>query len=93
MVRFGTNFQRGMSLHQYSIVVHNQYSISRETYDIGSATGIGLSNRDRQRVTVNGTLLSGHTKEITKVTRRPEINSASANFKKWKNNSIYYYYY
>jgi len=86
-------YKRGISLEQYSIVAHNQYSISCETYDIGSATGIGLSNRDRQRVTVNGTLLSGHTKEITKVTRRPEINSASAYFKKWKNNSIYYYYY
>jgi len=84
------SLQRGISLEQYSIVAHNQYSISCETYDIGSATGIGLSNRDRQRVTVNGTLLSGHTKEITKVTRRPEINSASAYFKKWKNNSIYY---
>jgi len=87
------SLQRGISLQQYSIVAHNQYSISCETYDIGSATGIGLSNRDRQRVTVNGTLLSGHTKEITKVTRRPEINSASANFKKLKNNCIYYYYY
>jgi hypothetical protein len=87
------SLQRGISLQQYSIVAHNQYSISHETYDIGSATGIGLSNRDRQRVTVNGTLLSGRTKEITKVTRRPEINSASANFKKLKNNCIYYYYY
>jgi len=52
-----------MSVHQYSIVVHNQYSISRETYDIGNATGIVLSNRDRQRVTANITLLRIHTKD------------------------------
>ena len=54
-------YKRGISLEQYSIVAHNQYSISCDTYDIGSAMGIGLSNRDRQRITVNGALLSGHT--------------------------------
>ena len=93
MVRFGTIFQRGMSLHQYSIVVHNQYCISRETYDIGSATGIGLSNRDRQRVTVNVITTHPYKRHSTKVTRHPEINSASANSKKSGNNFIDYYYY
>ena len=69
----------GMSLHQYSIVAHNQYSISRETYDIGSATGIGLSNRDRQSVIVRFITTHPYKRHGSKVTRHPEINSASAN--------------
>ena len=82
-----------MSLHQYSIVVHNQYSISRKTYDIGSATVIVLSNCDRQRVTVNIITTHPYKRYSTKVTRRPEINSALANYKKLRNIFFYYYYY
>jgi hypothetical protein len=82
-----------MSLHQYSIVVHNQYSISQETYKIGSATGIVLSNHDRQRVTVNVITTHPYKRHSTKVTRRPEIDSALANYKKLIKNYFDYYYY
>jgi beta-lactam-binding protein with PASTA domain len=82
-----------MSLHQYSIVVHNQYSISRQTYDRGSATVIVLSNRDRQRVTVNVITTHPYKRHSTKVTRCLEVNSASANYKKLRKNYFYNYYY
>jgi hypothetical protein len=67
-----------MSLHQYSIVVNNQYSISRRMYDIRSAV-IVLSNRDRQSVIVSIITMHPYKRHGTKVTRCPEINSASAN--------------
>jgi hypothetical protein len=82
-----------MSLHQYSIVVHNEYSISQETYKKGSATGIVLSNHDRQRVTVNVITTHPYKRHSTKVTRRPEIDSALANYKKLIKNYFDYYYY
>jgi len=40
---------------------------------------IVLSNRDRQRVTVNVITMHPYKRHSNKVTRHPEINSASAN--------------
>jgi len=54
---------------------------------------IVLSNHDRQRVTVNVITTHPYKRHSTKVTRRPEIDSALANYKKLIKNYFDYYYY